>query len=124
MRLLDVNLWVYAFRSDSPLHEAARASIQASLETPESFLFCPGIATSFLRLVTNPRLFKEPSRLAEAWLFVDVLESHRAAVHADMDAMAFGIFKHLSLVSDSTGNAIPDSSRARDQARRDLGDGR
>lgn len=109
MRLWDVNLWVYAFRSDSPLHEIARASVQAALEEPEPFLFSPGIASSFLRLVTNSRIFKEPSRLAEAWLFVDALESHRAAVYADMDPMAFGIFKHLCLVSDSRGSAIRDA---------------
>jgi uncharacterized protein len=112
MRLVDVNIWVYAFRADSPLHDAALASLQASLEESASFLFCPQIAVSFLRLVTNPRIFKEPSRLAEAWLFVDVLESHRATVHAEMDAMAFGILKHLSLVSDSAGHAIPDAALA------------
>jgi len=53
--LWDVNLWVYAFRSDSPMHETA--------------LFCPYVVTSFLRLVTNPRIFSQPSRVEEAWGF-------------------------------------------------------
>jgi toxin-antitoxin system PIN domain toxin len=109
MRLWDVNLWVYAFRSDSPLHTKALASMQGSLDRRESFVFSPGIAASFLRLVTNSRIFKEPSPLSEAWLFVDALESHPAALHADMDPMAFGIFKHLSLVADAAGNDIPDA---------------
>ena len=109
MRLWDVNLWVYAFRSDSPAHEKARASIQSALDRRESFLFAPGIAVSFLRIVTNPRIFVEPSPIAEAWLFVDALESHPAAVLADMDPMAFGVFKHLCLVVDAAGNAIPDA---------------
>ena len=109
MRLWDVNLWVYAFRADSPHHNAAFDSIQGSLDRRENFLFNPGIASSFLRLVTNPRIFVEPSSLAEAWLFVDALESHPAALHVDMDEMAFGIFKHLSLVADAQGNEIPDA---------------
>ena len=109
MRLWDVNLWVYAFRSDSPLHGKALDSIQTVLDRRESFLFSPGIAASFLRLVTNPRIFKLPSPIAEAWLFVDALESHPSAVPADMDPMAFGIFKHLCLAADAAGNTIPDA---------------
>jgi toxin-antitoxin system PIN domain toxin len=119
MRLWDVNIWIYAFRSDSPLHEKARNSIQSALDGRESFLFCPGIASSFLRLVTNPRIFKEPSPIAEAWLFVDALESHPAAIFADMDPMAFGIFKHLCLASGVAGNAIPDAYVAALAIRRD-----
>jgi uncharacterized protein len=119
MRLWDVNLWIYAFRSDSPLHDKAFDSIQTALDRRESFLFCPGIASSFLRLVTNPRIFKEPSLIAEAWLFVDALESHPAAVFADMDPMAFGIFKHLCLAADTSGNAIPDAYLAALAIRRD-----
>ena len=109
MRLWDVNLWVYAFRSDSPLHGKALDSIQTVLDRRESFLFSPGIASSFLRLVTNPRIFKLPSPIAEAWLFVDALESHPSAVPADMDPMAFGIFKHLCLAADAASNIIPDA---------------
>jgi toxin-antitoxin system PIN domain toxin len=109
VRLWDVNLWVYAFRADSPLHGPAVESIQSSLDRRESFIFCPGIAASFLRLVTNGRIFKEPSAIAEAWLFVDALESHPAAVYADMDPMAFGIFKHLCLAADASGTTVPDA---------------
>ena len=119
MKLWDVNLWVYAFRSDSPLHAKALASMQDSLDRNQSFVFSPGIASSFLRLVTNSRIFKEPSPISEAWLFVDALESHPAALHADMDPMAFGIFKHLCLVADAAGNDIPDAYLAAIAIRQD-----
>jgi predicted nucleic acid-binding protein len=91
MRLWDIDLWVYAFRADSPLHQVAIDSIQGSLDRREAFLFNPGIASSFLRL------------------FADVLESHPDALHADIDEMAFGIFKHLSRVADGQGNEIHDA---------------
>jgi uncharacterized protein len=109
MRLWDVNIWVYAFRSDSPLHDRSLESIQSALDRRESFIFSPGVASSFLRLVTNSRIFKVPSSLSEAWLFVDALESHPSAVFSDMDPMAFGIFKHLCLVADATGSRVPDA---------------
>jgi len=109
MKLWDVNIWVYAFRADSPLHDKAYALMRGSLDKREPFIFSPGIAASFLRLVTNPRIFKEPSPIGEAWLFVDTLESHPSAIKAEMDPMALGIFKHLSLVIDAAGNAVPDA---------------
>jgi toxin-antitoxin system PIN domain toxin len=105
----DVNLWVYAFRSDSPFHEAARGELEGSHGTGDSFLFCPQVAVSFLRLVTNSRIFAHPSLLVEAWAFVDVLEAREHAVNVDVDAMTFGIFKHLSLVSRASGNEVPDA---------------
>lgn len=109
MILWDVNLWVYAFREDSPAHAASRAALTAALDGGERFLFIPSVASSFLRLVTNPRIFVRPSEPAEAWSFVDWLEAHPSSVFAEADAMAFGVFKHLCLASGASGNAVPDA---------------
>lgn len=109
MILWDVNLWVYAFRPDSPLHRAARAEIDRGSRSVDSFLFSPYVAASFLRLVTNPRIFVQPSEPGEAWTFIDTLESRQRAVRVDLDAMAWGIFKHVCLVSRAAGNGIPDA---------------
>jgi hypothetical protein len=104
-----VNLWVYAFRADSPLHEAARNELEESAQAGDSFLFCPHVAASFLRLVTNSRIFVHPSALEEAWAFVDVLEARAHAIKVEVDLMTFGIFKHLTLVSRTLANEIPDA---------------
>jgi len=109
MRLWDVNLWVCAFRADSPLHGRVRQILIEALEAREPFLFSPAAASSFLRLVTNPRIFKEPSEWREAWTFIDWLEAHPAATFAPFDAVAFGIFKHLCLVTGASGNEVPDA---------------
>ena len=109
MILWDVNLWVYAFRLDSPLHNVARAELDGSNRTRDAFLFCPHVAASFLRLVTNARIFVQPSRPEEAWAFIDVLESRQDSVKAEVDPMTYGIFKHLCLISRATGNDVPDA---------------
>ena len=109
MILWDVNLWVYAFRSDSPLHDAARAELDDASGSGEAYLFCPEVAVSFLRLVSNPRIFVHPSRIDEAWAFVDVLESRPRAVRAGIDPMTYGVFKHVCLVSKAAGNIVPDA---------------
>jgi toxin-antitoxin system PIN domain toxin len=107
--LWDVNLWVYAFRSDSPLHDRAVAELDQGSRSGDQYLFSPHVAASFLRLVTNPRIFTEPSRIEEAWGFVDALESRERAVRADVDPMTYGIFKRLCLVSRAAGNRVPDA---------------
>ncbi|GAB6090600.1 TA system VapC family ribonuclease toxin [Spirochaeta dissipatitropha] len=109
MILHDVNVWVYAFRSDSPQHLLARTEIEHSISGGEQFLFCPVIAASFLRIVTNSRIFINPSTTNEAWLFIETLQDHPAAVYTEIDAMTFGIFKHISLIGQETGNCIPDA---------------
>jgi toxin-antitoxin system PIN domain toxin len=110
MILWDVNLWVYAFRSDSPHHPVARAELEdASRRTREAFLFCPHVAASFLSLVTNERIFAQPSQPEEAWSFIDVLESRDDMIRAEIDPMTFGIFKHLCLISKAMGHDVPDA---------------
>jgi toxin-antitoxin system PIN domain toxin len=67
------------------------------------------VAASFLRLVTNPRVFIRPSEPAEAWDFLTVLKDDPRARFAEADTMTLGIFKHLSLVSGSLANQVPDA---------------
>lgn len=109
MKLWDVNLWIYAFRTDCPLHGRIRPILLESLAAREAFLFCPSVASSFLHIVTNGRIFREPSDHREAWSFLDYLEAHPAAVFAEPDAMTFGMFKHLCLAAGAQGNEVPDA---------------
>lgn len=108
MILWDVNLWIFAFRPDSPYHEKSKEILHEGLLGRKQFLFSPHVASSFLRLVTNPKIFIEPSHIDEAWVFVEILENLQNAIYAEMDQMTFGIFKHLSLIHRAKGNEVPD----------------
>ena len=119
MNLWDVNVWVYAFRPDSPLHAKARSLLEDRLERREPFLFCPFLAASFLRLVTNPRVFVQPSDVHESWRFLDQLENDPAAQYTDMDRQTYAIFKHLGLVTRAAGNSVPDALIAATALRHD-----
>jgi len=105
----DVNLWIYAFRGDSPFHIRAREVLKRGLDGSDVFLFSPIIASSFLRIVTNSKIFNKPSPQSEAWEFIDTLESHPNARFVEMDQMTYGVFKHLSLVKAVHGNQVPDT---------------
>ena len=108
MILWDVNIWVYAFRSDGPMHGIAREIVAASLAAGEPFLFYPFVASSFVRIVTNQKIFKVPSETGDAWRFLDYIETSNGTRHASLDRQAYALFKHLCLTRNAAGNAVPD----------------
>ena len=109
MRLWDVTLWVSAFRADSLLHAKTRALLLDAFDRREPFLFCPSLASYFLRLVTNPLICVQASEWREALGFIDWLEKHPASQFVEFDAMAHGIFRHLCLMEGATANSVPDA---------------
>ncbi|TVQ24498.1 MAG: PIN domain-containing protein [Spirochaetaceae bacterium] len=112
MTLHDVNVLVYAFRSDSPYFQQARAALESSRASGESVLFSPTVAASFVRIVTNVRIFREPASASEAWSFLDIYQDHPAVRFTDIDEMTYGIFRHLALTGGENGNAVPDAMLA------------
>lgn len=67
MILVDANLLIYAHVASLPQHEAARTWLdkrlngQAPLGLPWPSLL------SFVRIVSNPRIFEQPESIATAW---------------------------------------------------------
>lgn len=69
----DVNVLVAASRSDHPHHDAALAWLEAALDEAargQTVAVLPMVGVSFLRLVTNPRVFVHPTPIGDAWVFL------------------------------------------------------
>jgi uncharacterized protein len=65
--LIDVNILVYAHNIDSPRHETAVSWLDQQLNGT-SRVGLPWLTLlAFLRLTTNPRVFKRPLTVASAW---------------------------------------------------------
>lgn len=60
MKLVDLNILLYAVNSDSPRHSAARAWFDASLADEEPVGLAWVVILGFLRIATNPRVFDHP----------------------------------------------------------------
>ena len=73
MILIDANLLVYAHVRSFDEHEPARSWLEAQLSGGSRVGLPWPSLLSFLRLVTNPRVFKRPMRMAEAWEHVAAL---------------------------------------------------
>ena len=61
MIAVDTNLLVYAHRPEMPFHERAREVLTAALAAPEPVAVPWPCAHEFLAIVSNPRIFKDPT---------------------------------------------------------------
>lgn len=72
----DVNILVAASRSDHPHHAAARAWLLQAVQDAghaSALKLQPMVIASFLRLVTHARVFVQPTPMAQALRFIEVL---------------------------------------------------
>ena len=66
MILPDVNVLIYAFDEQSPLHERSRTWLETTLSGSETVGLAWTVMLAFVRLTTNPRIFDNPMTAAEA----------------------------------------------------------
>lgn len=66
MILPDVNILLYAYDADSPFHKDAKEWLEESLSGSESVAWAWHTIVGFLRIGTNPHVFKAPLTITEA----------------------------------------------------------
>ncbi len=71
MKLLDVNLLLYAVNANAALHSRARAWLEGILTGTETVAFSWNVLLAFLRLATRPGLFERPLPVETALDLVD-----------------------------------------------------
>ncbi len=107
----DVNVLVAASRSDHLHHATARAWLEqalvnASQGTPLKLQ--PMVIASFLRLVTHPRIFVQPTPNSEAVRFVDALLSAPGVEQPSL-AAEWPKFRKLCADKALAANDVPDA---------------
>jgi predicted nucleic acid-binding protein len=70
MDLLDANILIGAFRSDDPDHALLKRWLEGTLSQGLTVIFPPLVEVAFLRIVTHPRIFRDPSPFQEAVEFL------------------------------------------------------
>jgi uncharacterized protein len=66
MILPDVNVLIYAFRGDLPLHRVCRLWLVALGSGDVRFGLSPLVLRAVVRITTDTRVFRRPSTIAEA----------------------------------------------------------
>lgn len=109
MILMDVNVLVHAFRKDMPEHQRYRDWLLEILNGPAAFGVCNFVFSGFLRVVTHPKVFKNPSGWQEAIAFVDAIRLQPNCRKVSFGERHWTIFADLCRTTRATGNLIPDA---------------
>lgn len=109
MILLDVNVLVYAHRSDAPSHDRYREWLESVVNSDVAFGLSDLVLSGFLRVVTHPRVFREPSSLERALRFVAEIRERPHCVTVAPGERHWEIFTRLCREADARGNIVADA---------------
>lgn len=109
MVLPDVNILVYAHRSDAPEHATYRDWLVQVIQSDLAYGVCDLVLSGFLRVVTHPRIFDPPSSLNKALAFVEEIRSQPNCVIIQPGPRHWSIFTRLCQQAGVKGNLVPDA---------------
>ena len=109
MLLADVNVYIYARRRDSERHEAYRTWLEERLGGDEPFGVSELVLSAFVRIVTNHRVFKNPTPPKAAIEFCEAVLAAPAAVPLRPGPLHWPIFAKLCRQLQARGNSVPDA---------------
>ena len=112
MLLPDVNVLIYAHRTESPEHGSYARWLTDLATGEEPFGLSELVLSGVVRIVTNPRVFKTPTPVAMAMRFVDELLRRPNVVRIRPGERHFAIFRQLCQQSGASGKLVADAYHA------------
>jgi toxin-antitoxin system PIN domain toxin len=108
MRLLDVNVLIYAHREDVPNHDAYVTWLEQMVTAAEPFALSEIVLAGFVRIVTNPRAFRAPTPLNLALDFLEQLTGRSNCRLIRPGPRSFALFKQLLRITNASGPFVAD----------------
>lgn len=109
MILPDVNVLVYAHRTDAPNHTAYCEWLRTVINSDQAYGMAELVLSGFLRVVTHPRVFTPPDVLDQALTFVADVRDQPNCVLIRPGPRHWAIFERLCRTADVKGNLVPDA---------------
>ncbi|HET7476144.1 MAG TPA: type II toxin-antitoxin system VapC family toxin [Dermatophilaceae bacterium] len=109
MLLADVNAYLYAHRPESPRSAEHKSWLEGALCGREPFGVSELVLAGFVRIVTNHRVYREPTTPAVALAFCAAVRQAPSAVVVRPGVRHWSIFEELCLGLGARGNAVPDA---------------
>jgi toxin-antitoxin system PIN domain toxin len=107
--LPDVNVLIYAFRTDAERHDEYKSWLESVINGPAAYGIAPQVLAALVRICTHPRIFKRPSALHDAFEFSRVLLEQPNATVITPGERHWQIFQTLCHESKATGNLVQDA---------------
>lgn len=112
MRMPDVNVLVYAHRRDEAVHEAYRDWLEQLVNAPEPFGLSTLVVAGFLRIVTNGRIYEEPTPLPVALAMIEALSERENCRVLTPGPGHLRLFVRFCREASATGKLVADAQHA------------
>jgi toxin-antitoxin system PIN domain toxin len=112
MKLVDLNILVYAVNSDAPHHRAARSFWEESLSGDEPVALAWVVLLGFLRITTSARIMPAPLSPERAFSLVDEWLHQPCVRIVTPTERHWDILKELGLSHGTAGNLTTDAHLA------------
>jgi toxin-antitoxin system PIN domain toxin len=109
MILPDVNVLIYAFRKDLPQHGLCRSWLGNVVSGDAQFGLSSLALAAVVRITTNPRAFKNPSSIAEAFAYCDDLVAQPHSQVVEPGERHWDIFERLCIDTEMRGSRVTDA---------------
>lgn len=108
MTLLDVNILVYAHKSESPFYPAISQWLGDFAESDRVFALDNTVMLGFIRIVTHPRIYQPPSEISASLRFIQELLGRPNCTVLKPGVQHWQLFSALCTRLGARGNAVPD----------------
>lgn len=105
----DVNVLIYAHREDMEEHRAYREWLAGLVNGGAAYGMSEVVLSSFVRVATNGRIFRKPTKTREALAFAANLLEPLQCVPVRPGPRHWEIFDGLCRRHDLAGNLVPDA---------------
>ena len=112
MKIVDLNVLLYAVNRDGPEHAPASAWLERTLAGSEPVALPWAVILGFLRVATSPRVFPKPLSPAAAMKVMDHWLAAPAAVTISPEDEHWRILRSLIERSGTAGNLTTDAHLA------------
>jgi uncharacterized protein len=107
--LPDVNVLIYAFRSDADRHQRYKEWLEAVINGPSAYGVSPQVLASVVRICTHTRIFSRPSSMTVTFEFCRALLEQSNATVIEPGERHWSIFESLCNASQASGNLAQDA---------------
>jgi toxin-antitoxin system PIN domain toxin len=112
MKLLDANILLYAYNSDSPHHETCRVWLERAFNAAEPIALPWQTLLAFIRIATNPRASSRPITSEQACTIVNHWLEHPNVTIVTAAERFWTILRELIVEAQVSGPLVTDAALA------------
>ncbi|MBV8976017.1 MAG: type II toxin-antitoxin system VapC family toxin [Alphaproteobacteria bacterium] len=109
MMLPDVNVLIYAFRTESPHHLTSKKWLDAVVFGDARFAISPLVLSAVVRITTDSRIYSSPNPSEEVFAYCDNLLGQPLCEIVHPGQRHWSIFRDLCLKTHTRGSRISDA---------------